>query len=71
MLDTDIVNFSYNVKNKMSFINEFNNTGCRDCNLNIFCWCCPGLFISIYNENKVNKWCNLMRDNLERIVWGG
>lgn len=69
--DTDIINFSYNVKNKMSFINEFNNTGCRDCNLNIFCWCCPGLFISIYNENKVNKWCNLMRDNLERIVWGG
>ena len=49
---------------------EYKGTKCENCNLNIFCWQCPGNFESAKKHSEIDKWCALMKSNLEKIVWG-
>lgn len=49
---------------------EYKGTKCENCNLNIFCWNCPANFESAKEYLEIDKWCDLMKSNLEKIVWG-
>lgn len=51
-------------------IYPFNYEKCKDCDVNIFCWHCPGLIDSIKdNEIDFNQWCECMKPQLNRIIW--
>ncbi len=57
---------------KMQKILPYNFEKCKNCDINIFCWHCPGLLDSVKdNKEELDKWCNLMRRNLDRIIWNG
>ncbi len=48
---------------------EYKDTKCENCDLNIFCWNCPAHFEQAKKYDEINNWCNLMKQNLEKIVW--
>lgn len=77
IFDSDIINVLKN-KNTNSLgaykniekIYPYNFEKCKDCDVNIFCWHCPAILDSVKdNDAEFNKWCNLMKSNLNRIIW--
>ena len=77
IFDSDIINVLKN-KNTNSLgtykniekIYPYNFEKCKDCDVNIFCWHCPAILDSVKdNDVEFNKWCNLMKSNLNRIIW--
>lgn len=50
----------------------YNFEKCKECNVNIFCLKCPSRVHLLKNNDKeLNKWCSLMKKNLEIGIWGG
>lgn len=59
-----------NAYKKIQEIYPYNFKKCKDCNVNIFCWQCPALLDSAKdNDKEFDKWCELMKVSLSRIVW--
>ncbi|WP_192403084.1 SPASM domain-containing protein [Thermoanaerobacterium thermosaccharolyticum] len=51
-------------------IYPYNFYKCSKCDVNIFCWHCPAILDSVKEDDKeFNKWCNLMKPILNKIVW--
>ena len=51
-------------------IHPYNFEKCKRCDVNIFCWHCPALLDGVKENNKeFDKWCSLMKVNLNRIIW--
>ncbi|CEP41807.1 MAG: radical SAM/SPASM domain-containing protein [Paraclostridium sordellii] len=58
-------------KQNIKKIYPYNYEKCKDCDVNIFCMYCPGLIDTVLdNEQEFNKWCGLMKPQLNRIIWG-
>lgn len=50
----------------------FNFKKCKDCDVNIFCLTCPAMVNTVKDSDKeLNRWCGLMKKNIELSVWGG
>lgn len=45
------------------------NTNCKNCDLNIFCWCCPGNFEEGFKGGDLGYWCRYMKERLSKIIW--
>lgn len=54
-------------KNKLC---KFEKSRCSNCDLNIFCWCCPAVYDNAVSNGKIDKWCSLMKRSLNNIIWG-
>lgn len=51
-------------------IYPYNFYKCSKCDVNIFCWHCPAILDSVKEDDKeFNRWCNLMKPILNKIVW--
>lgn len=49
----------------------FNFEKCKDCDVNIFCLKCPARVNTVKdNEKELNRWCGLMKKNIELAIWG-
>ncbi|EGT3801609.1 radical SAM protein [Clostridioides difficile] len=48
---------------------EYRDSKCEKCDLNIFCWDCPANFERAKEYGEIDNWCNLMKKNLDNIVW--
>lgn len=48
---------------------KFKDTQCENCDINVFCWNCPAHFLKAKEHGEIDKWCKMMKSNLERIVW--
>lgn len=50
----------------------FNFEKCKDCDVNIFCLKCPARVNTVKdNDKELNRWCGLMKKNIELAIWGG
>ena len=50
----------------------FNFKKCKDCDVNIFCLKCPANINTVKdNDKELDKWCSLMKKNIELAIWGG
>lgn len=50
----------------------FNFKKCKDCDVNIFCLKCPANINKVKdNDKELDRWCGLMKKNIELAVWGG
>ena len=59
--------------NRIEFIDKymrFNNSKCKKCDVNVFCWKCPAIYVNALFNNEIDLWCSLMRENINSIVWG-
>lgn len=45
------------------------NEDCKNCDLNIFCWCCPGNFENGFKSGDLLYWCKFMKEHLNKIIW--
>ncbi|MCC0751272.1 radical SAM protein [Clostridioides sp. ZZV13-5731] len=68
-----LLNFKFEnseVKQNVQKIYPYNYKKCKDCDVNIFCMYCPALIDKVLDNNKeFNKWCGLMKPQLNRIIW--
>lgn len=56
---------------KLESIYPYNFEKCKDCDVNIFCWHCPAILDSVKdNELELDRWCRMMKHNLNTAVWG-
>ncbi|HGM1288933.1 TPA: radical SAM protein, partial [Clostridioides difficile] len=56
---------------KLESIYPYNFEKCKDCDVNIFCWHCPAILDSVKdNELELDRWCSMMKHNLNTAVWG-
>ncbi len=62
MMDKISVNFANSL--------DYKDSKCESCDLNIFCWDCPANFERAKEHGEIDKWCSLMKKNLNNIVWG-
>ena len=44
-------------------------TKCEKCDVNVFCWSCPAIFEVAKKSDKINLWCDRMKNPLNKIVW--
>ncbi|MFR8871385.1 radical SAM/SPASM domain-containing protein [Paraclostridium sordellii] len=69
-----LLNFKFEdstAKQNIKKIYPYNYEKCKDCDVNIFCMYCPALIDTVLNnEQELNKWCGLMKPQLNRIIWG-
>lgn len=50
----------------------FNFKKCKDCDVNIFCLKCPANLNTVKdNDKELDRWCGLMKKNIELAIWGG
>lgn len=49
---------------------KFNNSKCEKCDVNVFCWKCPAIYVNALLNNEIDLWCSLMSENINSIVWG-
>lgn len=72
MLDNDCISKikkfkgGYNLYEKLIY----NNIDCKNCDLNIFCWNCPGNFEQVHGSGELHYWCKNIKPNLNKIIWG-
>ena len=43
---------------------------CRDCEVSVFCWTCPGVAYRPKTEQALEKYCNLHKPVLMHKIWG-
>lgn len=56
---------------KLESIYPYNFKKCRECDVNIFCWHCPAILDSVKdNKIELDRWCEMMKHNLNIAVWG-
>jgi radical SAM protein with 4Fe4S-binding SPASM domain len=58
------------VKQNIEAIYPYRYEKCKNCDVNILCMYCPALIDTVIdNEHEFNKWCGLMKPQLNRIIW--
>lgn len=71
MIDEDcmskILEFKGGYKLYESIISQSIN--CKECDLNIFCWCCPANFEKGFKVGDLGYWCKHMKGCLNKIIW--
>ncbi|WP_148552104.1 radical SAM/SPASM domain-containing protein [Paraclostridium bifermentans] len=61
----------YKNSSKNLVLNLLDNTRCRDCNVNLFCWPCPGEIPEmIKDEEYFDKICKEIKPILYKEIWG-
>ncbi|MCU9808424.1 SPASM domain-containing protein [Paraclostridium sp. AKS46] len=61
----------YKNSSKKLVLNLLDNTKCRDCNVNLFCWPCPGEIPEmIKDEVYFDKMCKEIKPILYKEIWG-
>lgn len=53
----------------VDLLNPKNNGKCKDCDLNLFCWTCPGAREDFINKS-LDYYCNMIKPVLSKRVWG-
>lgn len=48
----------------------YKDSKCEKCDLNIFCWNCPAVFENAKEYNEIPIWCDVMKSNISKIIWG-
>lgn len=66
----EIYNSILNAKNKFLDSIYYKDSKCENCDLNIFCWNCPAVFENAKEYNEIQIWCDSMKSNLSKIIWG-
>lgn len=57
-------------KQNIQKIYPYNYEKCKDCDVNIVCMYCPALIDTVLEEDKeFDKWCGIMKPQLNRIIW--
>lgn len=51
-------------------VNPINNGICKDCNVNLFCWTCPGSYLYYENKDILDKECTIKKKILTKRIWG-
>ncbi len=59
-----------NTSLKVSNINPINNGKCKECNVNVFCWTCPGSYLYYENKDILDKECIIKKKVLTKRIWG-
>lgn len=58
------------VKQNIQKVYPYNYEKCKNCDVNILCMYCPALIDTIWDEDEeFDKWCGLMKPQLNRILW--
>ena len=67
-VSSDII-FNIQKIDEFEKIITFKGTKCEKCDVNIFCWSCPAIFEVAKKSDKINLWCDRMKNPLNKIVW--
>lgn len=65
---SDII-FNIQKMDEFEKIITFKGTKCEKCDVNVFCWSCPAIFEVAKKSDKINLWCDRMKNPLNKIVW--
>ena len=73
-----VLDFDYDLSDsklaaRLQNIMPYNFEKCKDCDVNVFCFFCPALVDKLLDNEDCpdyEKWCSIMKPQLNRIVWG-
>ena len=58
-----------NIEEVMRNMDLINSEKCRECNVSLFCWTCPGEAYRLKKQFELSEYCNKCKEILYRKVW--
>lgn len=69
-LDELLLEHNHTMTKKLTEKDMLTSRKCRDCEVSVFCWTCPGIAYRPKTEQALEKYCSLHKPVLMHKVWG-